>query len=54
VDDRREHFVELKVDVAGDFLGAFQRGGETVAGSPDFFTGHVGGGGHQRSRVFGQ
>jgi hypothetical protein len=39
---------------ARDFLGAFQRGGETLAGFPDFFSGHVGGGGHQGARVFGE
>src|ERR1035441_5269708 len=41
-------------DTARDFLGAFQRDGETFAGFADFFSRHVGGGGHQRACVFGQ
>ena len=41
-------------DVAGYGLGGFQRGGETLAGLPDLFPGHIGGGRHQRLRVFGQ
>src|ERR1019366_3358236 len=41
-------------DIARDFLGAVQRGGETLAGFPDFFSGHVGGGGHQGARIFGE
>jgi hypothetical protein len=36
----------------GFVLGAFQRGGEALAGFPDFFSGYVGGGGHQSARVF--
>ena len=31
----------LVADTAADFLGAFQRGGETLAGFADFFTGHM-------------
>jgi hypothetical protein len=44
----------LVTDIACNFLGAFQRGGETLARFPDFFAGHVSGGGHQRVRVLGQ
>jgi hypothetical protein len=47
----RDRFVP---DLARNFPGAFQRGGETFAGFSDFFSGHIGGGGHQRLRVFGQ
>src|ERR1700722_3032267 len=41
-------------DICGDFLAAFERGGEAVAGFTDFLSGHVCGGGHQRARVFGK
>src|ERR1035437_8140208 len=44
----------LVTDIARDFLGAFQRGGETLAGCADFFSGHVGGGGYQGARIFGE
>ena len=41
-------------DAARDFLGAFQRGGETLACVPGFFSCHIGGGGHQGARIFGE
>jgi len=44
----------LVTDTSRDFLGTFQRGGETLAGFPHFFSSHIGGGGHQCLRVFGQ
>jgi len=44
----------LVTDTSRDFLGALQRGGETFAGFPDLFSSHIGGGGHQCLRVFGQ
>src|ERR1035438_5874038 len=47
-------FDRFVADTARDFLGAFQRGGETSAGFRDFFAGDVGGGGHQGARVFGE
>jgi hypothetical protein len=47
-------FHRFVADTARDFLGAIQRGGKTFAGFPDFFSGHVGGGGQQGARIFGQ
>ena len=47
-------FDRFVANTARDFLAAFQRGGETLAGFPDFFSGHVGGGGHQGARIFGE
>src|ERR1017187_5564190 len=47
-------FDRFVADTARNFLGAFQRGGETLAGVPDFFSGHIGGGGHQGARIFGE
>jgi len=47
-------FDRFIADTACDFLGAFQRGGEAFAGLPDILSGHVGGGGHQRPRIFGE
>jgi hypothetical protein len=41
-------------DLARDFPGAFQRGGETLAGFSDFCSSNIGGGSHQGLRVFGQ
>jgi hypothetical protein len=41
-------------DTARDFFGVFQCGGETPAGFPDFFSGHIGCRGHQGARVFGE
>src|ERR1035437_8274642 len=41
-------------DIARDLLGAVPRDGETLAGCADFFSGHVGGGGHQGARIFGE
>src|ERR1035441_3069028 len=38
----------------GYFLGTFQRFGNTLAGIRDFFSSHVGGGGHQGARIFGE
>jgi hypothetical protein len=35
----------LVTDPAADLFGAFERGGETLAGFADFFAGHVRGGG---------
>ena len=47
-------FDRFVADAARDFLGAFQSSGETLAGFPDFFSSHVGGGGHQRARIVGE
>src|ERR1017187_9402150 len=47
-------FDRFVANTACDFLGAFQRGGETRAGFRDFFSGDVGGGGHQGARIFGE
>src|SRR6185503_11965286 len=44
----------LLANAAIDLLAAFQRGGETLAGLPDFFARYVGGGGHQVARIFGE
>ena len=44
----------LLTNAAIEFLAVFQRGGETLASHADFFSRHVGGGGHQRVRIFGQ
>src|ERR1017187_1855800 len=46
-------FDRFVADTARDFLGAFQRGGETSAGVRDFFAGAVGGSCHQGARIFG-
>jgi hypothetical protein len=37
----------LIANAATDFLALFHGGAETLAGCPDFFSGHIGGGGHQ-------
>jgi hypothetical protein len=42
----------LVANIACHFPAAFQRGGETFAGFPDFFSGYVYGGGHQGTRIF--
>src|SRR5450631_2421632 len=44
----------LVADIGRDVFGAVQCGGETLAGLPDFFAGHVGGGGQEFARVFGE
>jgi hypothetical protein len=41
-------------DTARDFFGVFQCGGQTLAGFPDFFSGHIGCRGYQGARVFGE
>ncbi len=41
-------------DVTNDILAAFQYRGETLTVFADFFSGHVGGGGQQGARVFGE
>src|ERR1043166_875908 len=51
---RPDAFDRLLADPAIEFLATFERHGEALAGIPDFFSGHVGRGGHQRPRVFGQ
>jgi hypothetical protein len=47
-------FDGLVADTARNFPGAIQSVGEPLAGFPDFFSGHVGGGGHQGLCIFGQ
>jgi hypothetical protein len=47
-------FDRLFADAAIDLLATFQCGGEALAGFTDFCSGHVGGGGDQSARVFGQ
>jgi hypothetical protein len=37
---------------AGNFLGVFECRGETLAGLPDFFSGHIGSGRHQGPGIF--
>jgi hypothetical protein len=37
-----------------DFLAAIQGGGEMFAGFADFFSRHLGGGGHQGTCIFGE
>jgi hypothetical protein len=37
-----------------DFFAAFQSGGETLAGFPDFLPGHIGGRGHQSAPIVGE
>ncbi len=44
----------LVSNLAIDFFATFQCGGQTLAGIADFFTGHVGGGGHQGARIIGE
>ena len=39
-------------DIFCDFFGAFQGGGETLAGVGYFFSGYVSGGGHQGASIF--
>jgi hypothetical protein len=41
-------------NIAGDFLSAFQCRGEALAGFADFFSGHIGRGGYERARIFGE
>src|SRR6266576_7273160 len=47
-------FDRLVAYTAIEFLAAFEGGGETLAGLADLFTRHVGRGGHQRPRIFGE
>src|ERR1043166_3673579 len=47
-------FDRLVAHAAIELLAAFERGGETLAGFAHFFTRHVGRGGHQRPRIFGE
>jgi hypothetical protein len=42
------------MDAAIKFLAAFQRGGQSLAGVPDFLAGNVGRGGHQIARIIGE
>ena len=44
----------LVSNAAIHLLAAPQCGGKALAGFLDFFPGHVGGGVHQRARIFGQ
>jgi len=41
-------------DSARHFPGGVQRGGETFASFPDFFSGNVSGGGQQGARIFSE
>ena len=44
----------LRANATIHFLAALQCSGKTLTGFPNFLSGHIGGGGQQCARVFGQ
>ena len=47
-------FDRFVANTARDVLGVLQRGGEPLASFRDFFSGYIGGSGHQGARILGE